>query len=66
MVTVNVDIHNMLKGQVGEVSGFKIMRSIVKVSGSFNREECCLTILHNNIVLYHYKNAMQLDQYVKV
>ena len=32
MVTVNVDIHNMLNGQVGEVSGFKIIRSIVKVS----------------------------------
>ena len=42
MVTVNVDIQDMLiNGQIGEVAGFEIMNSIVKkVSGSFSREEC--------------------------
>ena len=27
--------------------------------------QCCLTILHNKIALYHYKNVMQIYQYVK-
>ena len=71
MVTVNVDIQDMLiNGQIGEVAGFEIMNSIVKKfclkfqDPLVGRTECCLTILLNKIVLYHYKNVMQIYQFV--
>ena len=73
MVTVNVEKKKdmLINGQVGEVVGFQIMNSIVKkVYLKFQdplvgRNAMSSTIFLNKIVLYHYKNVMQIYKYVK-